>query len=305
MTDTAVHSPTHTSDSLGSTRARTRRLPSLEPATHFLLELLRDPDVDVRRVLDTLERDVALSGNVLAVANSAYYGVSREVDSLRMAMRVLGFDALRHLLYATTVQRLFRQGQLCAGFHARCLWRHSATTAALARKLATMTGTADPQAAFLGGLLHDVGHIIAAQLDRKAFCSLISAAGAPLAGGEEGVSGSFYLAAERDVLGTTHAQLGAETLTKWCFPDWAIRVVAAHHEPPSAATGISEDASLLEVVRAADQLSGRLPGSFGLDVGFEAGAVVDVAALPAVTALKLETGALERLIDEVQVMEFA
>ena len=295
-------------------RGRARRLPSLEPAAQALLEMLRDPDVAEHRVLETLAHDVALSGNVLAVANSPYYGLSREVGSLRMALRLLGFDALRHLVYAATVQRLFRHGRLCAHFDAACLWYHSATTGALARRLATVTGDVDPQAAFLGGLLHDVGHIVAAQQDRNAFCDVVATARAR-AGGSTAPSGSRELdfaCAEREAVGASHAQLGAEALVHWRFPDWAAYTVACHHAeaaPEAIAARVADTAdvrALVSVVRAADALSALLPGSFGLDldVGCEdrtvGAAPVDIEALPAVAMLGVERPTLELLMDEAQ-----
>ena len=239
-------------DSTGNFRAR--RLPTIGDFAAQLIAEMRDPDVSDLRVLQLLKQDVALSSNVLAVANSPFYGLSRQVESLHQALRVLGFEALRNLVYAATLRRLFKQGRLCERFDARCLWLHARITAAVARRLALHVPGVDPQRAFLGGLLHDVGHIVMIQLDRQAFCDLVTApAHAP----------DGFLAREREHLGMDHAHVGSAALRTWKFPDWTVALVADHH---AAQHGAETPDPLAQIVAVADQLSGRLPGSFAFDL---------------------------------------
>ncbi|TVQ49040.1 MAG: HDOD domain-containing protein [Gammaproteobacteria bacterium] len=236
-------------------RQRPRRLPTLEVATSQLMVYLRDPEVSDQRVLSLLQLDVALSSTVLAVANSPFYGLPRRVDSLHQALRILGFDALRSLIYAATIQRLFRQGRICPGFDAKCLWYHASTTGAAARRLALHVGGLDPQQAFLAGLLHDIGHIVEIQMDRDAYCSVLEQ------------RDEAWLPAEVEAFGQDHAALGAEALRLWRFPDWSVELVAGHHAPVAATR---PDAALLRVCQLADSLSGSLPGSFERDLVPEA-----------------------------------
>lgn len=231
---------------------RPRRLPTLEVATSQLLVYLRDPNVSDRRVLSLLQMDVALSSTVLAVANSPFYGLPRRVDSLHQALRVLGFDALRNLIYAATIQRLFRQGRICADFDAKCLWYHASAAGAAARRLALHVGGVDPQQAFLAGLLHDIGHIVEIQLDRAAYCRV-------LAHDQDG-----FLQAEQEAFGEDHAALGAEALAAWRFPDWSVELVARHHAPVSEED--HDGTRLLRICQLADSLSADLPGSFDRDL---------------------------------------
>jgi putative nucleotidyltransferase with HDIG domain len=222
---------------------------------------LRDPDVSDQRVLGLLNQDVALSSTVLAVANSPFYGLPRRVESLHQALRVLGFDALRNLIYAATVQRMFKQGRICEGFDAKCLWYHATTTGAGARRLALHLRGVDPQRAFLAGLLHDVGHIVEIQLDRAAYCATLE-----MAARAEGAGGAGFLAAEREHFGADHTELGASALETWKFPDWAVAVVAGHHQA-QASPPRDDQGMLLAICQLADALSATLAGSFDLDLG--------------------------------------
>ncbi len=260
-------------DSTGNFRAR--RLPTIGDFAAQLIAEMRDPDISDLRVLQLLKQDVALSGNVLAVANSPFYGLSRQVESLHQALRVLGFEALRNLVYAATLRRLFKQGRLCERFDARCLWLHARTTAAVARRLALHVPGVDPQKAFLGGLLHDVGHIVMIQLDRQGFCDVVTAPSHVPNG---------FLASERELLGMDHTEVGSAALRTWKFPDWTVALVAEHHEPQSSGAAPNV---LARVIALADQLSGRLPGSFSSDLA--------PAASPDMQSLGLDA----RLGDEI------
>ena len=239
-------------DSTGTLRAR--RLPTIGDYAAQLIAEMRDPDVSDMRVLQLLKQDVALSSNVLAVANSPFYGLSRQVESLHQALRVLGFEALRNLIYAATLRRLFRQGRLCERFDARCLWQHARTTAAVARRLALHVPGVDPQQAFLGGLLHDVGHIVMIELDRQGFCDVVT---------RPSHAPDGFLVSEREHLGFDHTQVGAAALRTWKFPDWTVAVVTGHHD---AQFSSDEPDALAQIIAVSDQLSGRLQGSFAADL---------------------------------------
>lgn len=251
------------SPAVDASRQRARRLPTLEAATGELLFYLRDPNVSDQRVLALLRLDVALSSTVLAVANSPFYGLQRSVESLHQALRILGFESLRNLIYAATIQRMFRQGRICEHFDAKCLWYHATTTGAAARRIALHVAGIDPQRAFLAGLLHDVGHLVEIQLDREGYCATLQ-----LAGQEPGSDTARFLAAEQAHFGADHAVIGASALESWKFPDWAVDVVARHHEPLAEVAGTTD--GLLAVCQLADAVSGPLAGSFDRDLDQDA-----------------------------------
>jgi putative nucleotidyltransferase with HDIG domain len=242
---------------------RPRRLPTLEATTSELLAYLRDPDVSDQRVLTLLKQDVALSSNVLAVANSPFYGLTRGVESLHQAMRVMGFDTMRNLIYAATIQRMFKQGRICEGFNAKCLWYHAWSSGAAARGLALYVSGVDPQRAFLGALLHDVGHLVELQMDRDAYVRCLGGHSMAKVSAEGQANPVSFLEAEVRHFGQDHALLGAQCLQGWKFPEWCVEVVAGHHGAPG------QMAPLTSVCALADKMSATLPCSFGLDLAAE------------------------------------
>ena len=103
-------------------------LPALPEVLTRLDRMLRDPDVDLRAVAEIAGTDAVLAGQIVRMANSAYYSRGGSpVTGLASAIHRLGLRALRGLVYAMALPRAFKGGN----FPARLLWRHSLAVAAL------------------------------------------------------------------------------------------------------------------------------------------------------------------------------
>ncbi len=136
------------------------QLPSLPEVTLRALEACRK-DESYRQIGEIVSSDTGLMVRVLALANSAIYGRPGEIRSIEHALLRLGTDCVRTLILTAALRQLLfdlgadQWGQL------RDFWRHSLTTALTARALATLTRYADPDEAFLLGMLHNIGELIA------------------------------------------------------------------------------------------------------------------------------------------------
>jgi HD-like signal output (HDOD) protein len=131
------------------------RAPMLPTVALQVMELSRKPGVDFDEVLAILERDGMLAGRVLSIAQSAMYAGRSSIVSLRQALVRLGIKTLRNVVLEAALNlRVFR----VPGYEPTMerLRRHSSTTAHLA-SLVARHGKLDPEAAFVCGLLHDVG----------------------------------------------------------------------------------------------------------------------------------------------------
>jgi EAL and modified HD-GYP domain-containing signal transduction protein len=83
-----------------------KRLPTRRLAILELLALLYDPEVEVRDLEALVSQDVALGHKLLRMVNSAYYGMSNEVDSFHHALVMLGFNQLRSWLSLLLLSQL-------------------------------------------------------------------------------------------------------------------------------------------------------------------------------------------------------
>lgn len=102
-----------------------------------------------------IQRDVALAGQVMRVANSALYVRRSPVVTLPQAIALLGMREIRTIAFAVAVQ-----GQVFASTYFRRemteLWRESVMVALFAQEIARLKRR-DGEAAYLCGLLHRVG----------------------------------------------------------------------------------------------------------------------------------------------------
>ena len=139
-------------------------IPSMPEVATRCLELLRSEDVDLRHVAKLIERDPVFAARLLRMASSAAAGGDATMNIQQAATR-LGSKAVRQLVLDVSAQQLFRSRDARIAGTAHQLWEHSLAVALLARDLCAIQGSElDPEAAYLAGLVHDVGKPIAAAL---------------------------------------------------------------------------------------------------------------------------------------------
>ncbi len=191
-----------------------------------------------------LANDPTLSARVLRIVNSAFYGVRREVTSVATAVSVLGFSAIRSVVIATSLTRLFRGVPSGSAFAAPELWRHSIAVATASRMIAIKVPGVDPDIAFLSGLMHDIGIIVELQAMPDAFHHVILAVDADPT--------RTFREAERSQIGTDHEVIGAALCRSWRFPELLVRAVEFHHRPLDIPSG---ECPTTAVVHLADRIA--------------------------------------------------
>ena len=198
---------------------RIRKLPSLPHIYTALQNIVRDDSVTLREVAELVAADAALAARVLQIVNSAFFRLARRISNIEQAVNYLGFGAIRNL--ALTVE-VFAQwpggGSGVLDLHK--LQSHAQAVAAGAHALTVGTEIADDT--LLAGLLHDIGYWVLAQecpADLHQAVELAVASAVPLH------------VAESQVIGASHAEIGAYLLGIWGLPYPVIEAVAHHHCP--------------------------------------------------------------------------
>lgn len=219
-----------------------------------IIRLTNEPQVDPRVLKDLLEKDPALTGKVLRVVNSAFYGLRREVGDLNQALNVLGNKPLRLLVLGFSLpDELFTE---VAADELQWYWRTTLTRAVAARQLATELWKADGDEAFIAGLMQDIGVLALLRELGEPYAKLL---------GSVIRHRSDLAALERDSLGFDHVELSAALMRRWNLPHRLVDAVAAPKQVERLSRSISVDADLARILHLAD-LMAQLVGQRRVDV---------------------------------------
>ena len=257
--------------------ARLQQLPSLPSAVSELLISFANEDVDIGVIAHQIARDQGLTARVLRVANSSFYGLQSKVGTINEAVVVLGFRAVRSMVLAVGVSGAFRCDQ-CAGFDAQNYLRHCVAVGLGARALAQLTGY-NPELAFTGGILHDIGEMVLASNFPKEYAEVLA---------YRKKHDCFLVVAERDILGMDHTEVGRMLAETWRFPPALLEAVAEHHAPAGATAG-----SLANLIHVADAIA------HGLGVGNAVDELVMPVERTAWQRLGLDAGKIARILPQV------
>jgi diguanylate cyclase (GGDEF)-like protein len=185
-------------------------------ATH-IIEIARDPDVELSVVAKALGLDSALSSKILRIANSAFYAQRRKSESLRQALVVLGLNATLTLALSFSLVKSLRAGK-ANGLEHPLYWRRALLAATSARALAEALHHPLVEEIFLAALLQDIGMLA---LDQAV----------PSLYGDRSLQRDHVALAdfERLRVGADHAQIGGWLMRKWSLPDRLHRAISQSH----------------------------------------------------------------------------
>jgi putative nucleotidyltransferase with HDIG domain len=216
-------------------------LPVLPVTVTKLMRVTNDPESSAQEVMETILSDQSLCLTILKVANSALLGRPQKVDSIKMAVTVLGFNEVLNIALAKAVISSFSNIDKQHKPFVDKFWAHSFVCAMAARIIAEDLRIA-PEVAFIGGLIHDIGKLIMLETFKKGYAVenwMIKH------------SNQELLHDEFEAFLFTHDQVGGQLLRKWLFPTNLIAAVANHHRPSEAV----EEKKLAHIIQLADLLS--------------------------------------------------
>jgi signal transduction histidine kinase len=136
------------------------QLPSLPEVTLRALEACKK-DGNYREISEIVASDAALVVRILALANSALYGPTPGIRSIDQALLRLGTRRFKTLILTAALRQVLFELGGGAWQQLRDFWRHALTTALTARALATLTRYPEADEAFMLGMLHNIGELIA------------------------------------------------------------------------------------------------------------------------------------------------
>jgi HD-like signal output (HDOD) protein len=221
------------------------QLPPFSPILNRLIASLANEDVSFAKIADLIEKDTVLAGNILKLVNSALYGLSGTVNSIRHAVSLLGISKLRNAALSMSVARMWSQVKTPAGWSTPNFNQHSVGVGILSDLLAQRLDVEYAEGAFAAGLFHDLGLLLVAigMHDEYRQLTLLTQK-----------NNRWEPEYEIQVLGMTHAELSAEALAQWKLPEEIQTAVRYHGSPELDPTTVKAgQLTLSRVLNAADR----------------------------------------------------
>ena len=206
--------------------ARLKSIPTLPAVALRVLETTADTTSSANDLMEIISPDVSLTTKILKIANSPFYGLTREVSSLQHAVTVLGFKEIRNLVISTVAFDSFKNLKQDGKFDINKFWKHY-FYCALAAKAIAVDLEIESNELFVAGLVHDIGKLAMYVTFPSEFMMQLEIMN-PL----KIKYTSFE--AEKDVFGMTHDEVGMRLLKKWMFPENLLTAVGYHHRPQDA-----------------------------------------------------------------------
>lgn len=202
-----------------------RNLPTPPIVFEQIQKVLNEPDTSVGDVSTILSEDPAMSVKVLKLTNSVFYGLQREVDSVKHAVMIIGLEAVKNLVLSASVLNMFKADQNNKEYH-EVFWRHSLSVAFASRIIAKRFQGGklfNPDPSFSAGLLHDIGKMVICCFLPNEFKLIQDKIQSEPEANENDI--------EVSVLGFSHGQIGKELGSQWKLPVRMADAIGYHHNP--------------------------------------------------------------------------
>lgn len=262
--------------------AKEIEVPALPTIAAKALSAINDPDTSAAQLGSIFSLDQGLTTKILKVANSALYGLMREVKSVQQATTVIGRRGLKGIVVSVACRTVYgRFGKVD-----ELRWQHALGAGIAAQVLAEKLKSFDRDDAFIAGLTHDVGKVVMNGHDPARFAEMTRLC-------SDGGAGD--LEAEQRVFSFNHADVGALLAQKWKLPESLEQASLLHHDFELAESLAPGCTSLVWAIAAADSICDHL--------GLGAPKPADPAPLeddPAIGLLGLESEDIQAIIAEVE-----
>lgn len=212
-------------------------------------ELISLPNVylEVKRVLEdkystidelakVLSQDPAMAARVLRIANSAFFGVPQQFDSISRAVNLLGFQHVHDVVFAASVSTAFKKVDVGV-MDMNHFWTTSMFTAISAKLIAAKCNVLDTERLFLAGILHDIGHLVM-------YCVIPEETESVFLQSREKRQSQYRM--EEQLIGCHYADVAAELMQIWMFPGSIIETVK-HQVDPATSENLPLDASIIHI----------------------------------------------------------
>ncbi len=196
--------------------ARACSLPPIPLVAVQVMRAVMDPDTSAQDLSKIISADSVLVSRILKVANSAFYGCTRSIKTLKMAINILGFKTIKNMVVALSSKSMYSSTSEAEKF----LWEHSLSTAFASQLLARHVGLGASEDVFICGLLHDIGKVILSDQNPRSYGRILP---------DYIKSAEPIIGYEKEQFGFTHAEVGGALCRSWKLPEELEGAIKFHH----------------------------------------------------------------------------
>jgi len=208
---------------MSAIRELIKEINNLRPIAQIANQIMfiaENPNASLSDVADIIVYDPMTTANILRTCNSAYFGLSRKVESVHEAVALIGLERIVDLVLMKSGSENLKKEQTGYGLREGDLWRYSVASALIARDLSEKKRLASSHMVFTAALLKDIGKVILNRFVDNAFSKIH--------GLVQEKSCSFR-EAEKKVIGVDHSELGGLVASNWKFSPKMVYIIQNHH----------------------------------------------------------------------------
>ena len=229
-----------------------------------VLESVSKDDVSFDSLADIIGHDPALTGRLLKIANSPFYGLNHRVNSINQAVMILGLTTVKCLALSAAIFSPSKIPDKC-DLDINSLYGNFISVATTCRKVAEACEIEAPEDAFTCGLLLDIGLLYFINHYPEKYNAVLW----------DARKTGRLIEQEMHYFGISHAEVGGLIASKWRLPDHITDAISHHHDDSPAKPKklgdivrlavvlnrdilLEDDAELEEKIKLLGEISDRL-----------------------------------------------
>ncbi|MFH0784444.1 MAG: HDOD domain-containing protein [Pseudomonadota bacterium] len=210
---------------LNSINARIESFPALPEIVTKVIAITANPESSANNLMQVILPDQSMCATILKVANSAFFGIPREVATIERAVVVLGYEEIKNIVIGKAIFSSFPKTTKDTRYAIGLFWEHT-FTCGLAAKIIGEDLLLSPSELFIAGLIHDIGKLAMFLAFPEQYPLL-----------RELANHHFIdnIAEEQQCFTMSHDQVGLQLAKKWLLPEQLVAAIGHHHAPQDAA----------------------------------------------------------------------
>lgn len=199
-------------------------IPALPAIVTRVLAITANPESSANDLMKAILPDQTMCATILKFANSAAFGIPKEVSTIERAIMILGFEEVKNIIIGKAIFASFPKLSKESTKGVGVFWEH-AFTCGLTCKIIAEHYKLPPSEFFICGLIHDIGKLVMLMAFPSSYPILE----------EHSLANHFHaMGTEIEQYGTRHDDVGLELARRWFLPEQLASAIGYHHRPESA-----------------------------------------------------------------------